>query len=361
MKKKVWLLGVAVAAFTSCAESEVLDIPESRVIAFDSHVQKNTRAVTQIQQPGLAANDLNKFWVMGHATVGSEEPVNLFNGEELCSYTGTGYTYQNIKTWALNTTYDFAAYSNGNKQITSGLTHTLNVNDNGSSLNIRGYSVGEDDLLAALVTPFTINEEGSNIPQTVGLPFVHLLSCVRITITNSSSEFYLKISDIQFNAIGTDDCTYSVDDAGNKNIVWGNTASDAQAAAATEKQYTFKAPRKGNSTDIDYIAPGEVFQDICFFIPQSNAKEITINVESYEYKKLNEEDTELTYVKRATDRYSASLAIPAPHDIWQPGYQYNYAAEIAGSMHYIRFSATVDNWTPQEQGMGATKETSTNP
>ena len=48
MKKNVWLLGVAAAALTSCTQSEVLDVPESKLIGFETHVEKQTRATVKI-------------------------------------------------------------------------------------------------------------------------------------------------------------------------------------------------------------------------------------------------------------------------------------------------------------------------
>ena len=71
MKKNVWLLGVAVAALTSCTQSEVLDIPESRTISFETFLGKSSRAAdytdvssVMLKGTGHADNDLNKFWVL---------------------------------------------------------------------------------------------------------------------------------------------------------------------------------------------------------------------------------------------------------------------------------------------------------
>ena len=48
MKTKLWMLGVAVAALTSCTQSEVIDVPENKVIGFEPFVEKHTRAVQNI-------------------------------------------------------------------------------------------------------------------------------------------------------------------------------------------------------------------------------------------------------------------------------------------------------------------------
>ena len=355
MKKTLWMLGVAVAALTSCTESEVLDIPESRLISFDSHIDKTTRAATLIQQPGAEVNDLNTFWVYG--IEGTDN--NIFNAQPVI-YSGTGFSYTNPRTWNTGNTYNFAAYSNANNEAsnteTSGgsklesVTYALNQTG-GSKLTFTNYTVGRDDLLAAIVSPIGINNEGSNIPQSVSLNFQHLLSCVRITLTNSSETLYLKIADITFNAIGTDDCEYELSNS-SKTIKWSNMQLPAQAASL-DKSYTF--------TDGEvYIAPGGVFQDMCFFIPQSNNIQINITAETYERTGT---DPAFTYTKKSTTIYPTTLAIidtvndGVDHTYWQPGYQYQYGANIGGTVHYIRFTATIDNFDPHQAGIGGTNPT----
>lgn len=354
MKKTLWMLGVAVAALTSCTESEVVDIPESRVISFDSHIDKTTRAATLIQQPGGEANDLNQFWVYGKENTG-----DIFTSQSVI-YSGTGFSYTTPKTWNTGKTYNFAAYSNANNAASNTETSggsTLEsveyelVDQTGSKLTFTNYTVGTDDLLAAIVSPIVINNEGSNIPQSVSLNFQHLLSCVRITLTNSSETLYLKIGDITFSAIGTDNCEYEVSNT-SKTINWSNM-QPAQTVSAN-KTYTF--------TDGEtYIGPGEYFQDMCFFIPQFNDIAIEITAETYEKTGTN---PPYTYTKKSTTTYPTTLRIidtddtdGVNHAYWQPGYQYQYAANIGGTVHYIRFTATIDNFDPHPSGIGGTNPT----
>ena len=336
MRKSFLMLGMAVAALTSCTQSEVLEIAESRVIGFDSFVGKHTRTASKIEQTGQQSNDLNMFWVMGYAQPDGSSVVSLFD-KVACSHTGTGFTYENPKAWALNTTYNFAAYSNGNNSLTDEQVSFAEVNGS-YVLKFNDYKVDDEDLLAAIVPPFKTNDTGSDIPQTVALPFQHMLSCVRITITNASDKLYLKFGDVTIKAIGEDNCTYKIDN-NTKTCVWENTTSAASAVSATEKDYTFKAP----TTNEGYVAPGSSFQDMLFFIPQSNNIEFEVDIETYEKNNNGE------YIKRFDKKSTASLLINDDlHKVWQPGYQYNYAASVAGEVHYIRFSATVDSWTPNE-------------
>ena len=57
MKKSLFMLGAAIVALSSCTQDEVLNVNENRVISFESHVNKNTRAVTE------TTADLKQFFV----------------------------------------------------------------------------------------------------------------------------------------------------------------------------------------------------------------------------------------------------------------------------------------------------------
>lgn len=128
MKTKLWMLGMAVAALTSCTQSEVVEIPESRVIGFDSHVDKGTRAVNPI----ASKNALSKFAVYGHN--GSEFIFDKTTVEKVASGL---YEYSGIqKTWNVGTTYQFAAFSDGNL-IEANTTY----NQSTKTLTISDYAV----------------------------------------------------------------------------------------------------------------------------------------------------------------------------------------------------------------------------
>ena len=87
---------MAVVALTSCAESEVLDIPESKLIGFDTHVDKPTRALaTDV----LTAN-LNGFYVYADYGEGEVDEMNDFDPK------GTNYLKNekvyNFKKFVIN-------------------------------------------------------------------------------------------------------------------------------------------------------------------------------------------------------------------------------------------------------------------
>jgi len=356
MKTKLWMLGAAVAALTSCTQSEVVEIPESRVIGFDSFVGKNSRTAHLIQQPGQEApttkDNLHQFWVLGYEGsdaifVGTDDNAKVY-----WNPTNSGFTYDNHKIWHLNKTYNFAAYSDGNNRLTNSnaVQYSL-IGTTGSELVFNNYSVGENDLLAAIVPPIAINETGSNIAP-VPLTFQHLLSCVKISLRNSSDNLFLKFDDITFNGVITDNCTYKIENA-VKSCVWDNTTSATQTAATGV--YTFDAPD-------DYLVPGATLNLIAFVIPQSNdGVDITITANSY--KKVTESGQDY-YNSTAETVYNTTLELTdtdnilPDHTKWQPGYQYHYSAEIAGTVHYIHFTVEkVENWEPHNTTLSTTSTT----
>ena len=46
MKTNLFLLGMAVAAFSSCTNEEVTDVAQNRAIKFNQFVENNTREIT---------------------------------------------------------------------------------------------------------------------------------------------------------------------------------------------------------------------------------------------------------------------------------------------------------------------------
>ena len=179
MKKTLWMLGVAVAALTSCTESEVLDVPESRVIGFDTHVDKPTRAVDDVLDSETAS--FKVFYVycqkgLKDANTQSFEPEQSFVLDEVKVIGGKGnWTYNPHATWAQNKTFRFAAYANGNatenseEAILDDVTFRPGTTAEAKNwgLTISDYTVGEKDLVVAVPEEKNIGEI-TTAPGSVG-------------------------------------------------------------------------------------------------------------------------------------------------------------------------------------------------
>lgn len=126
MKTKLWMLGAAVAALTSCTQSEVVEIPESRVIGFDSFVGKNTRVVNE-----LTNDSLKEFHVFGYRILSEDSAtakysdIPVFTNQKVTK-SGTKWTYSPSQYWVTQSSYRFAAYANGYENNTGLTTVELN-------------------------------------------------------------------------------------------------------------------------------------------------------------------------------------------------------------------------------------------
>ena len=354
---------MAVAALTSCTQSEVLEVAQSRVIGFDTFVGKNTRA-TQINQTGPQApttkDNLYQFWVFGYEN--TEQTFNATDEKAKVYYNATtaGFTYDKHQIWTLGATYNFAAYSNANKPLVTdatestevtattsiSVTHTLLDSDDltkGSKLEFTDYTVGEDDLLAAITKPTTLAATATTVGD-VPLIFDHLLSCVHFSIQNNSTELYLQINDIVVPGITQDNCTYQIakgaDSKYTRSCTWGNTV--ATTAVTADGSYTFSNKINIDNSEKNYLAPGATLNMSCFVIPQSTTEKVNIEVTSQTYTKDGDVYTATTS-ENTVNRISLAINDDV-HKVLQPGYQYNYVLTLSGSAHYIHFDPSVTDW-----------------
>ena len=200
MKKSFLMLGLAVAAMSSCTNDEVLEQNQStqKAIGFETFVNKGTRAISETTTPALDVNNtvtgLNKFYVYGYhgnvtdfdgVTVSGTYDANSTDNPKI-KWTHTGET----KYWA-NDTYYFAAYANGNSADV-----WPNVSFASQILTIPNYSVSytteaqaatttnAPDLVAAIKTETgTMQRTGK-----VNFTFKHLLTKIKFHIVNKNTQ-----------------------------------------------------------------------------------------------------------------------------------------------------------------------------
>lgn len=320
MKKNLILMGAAIAALSSCTQSEVLDVPESKAIRFSSFVDKPTRTVTEV-------TNLTNFYVFGNFGTASPYDGVAYNNE---SNTQTYY-------WAAaGNKYKFGAYANGENGKLTSIDQVSFSPTEGSdgTLTFTNYAPQENegkDLVAAIPTTYTVN--GSENDQTkVSLTFKHLLSQVKFTFKTTDADTYtLQIHDIKItNAISTATCTFDGTD-----ISWeGDTKVD----------YTYDG--------IDDIADASASyqgSSVEMVIPQSNTNNIkvtfsaTVSGGGFAEPRTGNFEANLDYAVGSVTGTTANT--------WTPGYRYNYIATINADQidetletKKINFDVTVDTW-----------------
>lgn len=342
MKTKLWMLGAAVAALTSCTQSEVVEIPENRVIGFDTYVGKDARAVTTINTDGLT-----NFWVYcakGEETGTSfdeddednntEGTQHFFDAVEVTK-AGTNYSYAH-KYWQGDKYYRFASYSNGNSELNSGVTFNVG-NDGNWGFTFTEYEVGEKDLIVALPQEVSVNAEVTDVTH-VNLAFYHMLARVQVIfyIEELATGQKLQIDPFTIPAVTKGTCTVTTDGTSvEPTIAW--TPIIVQDAA-----YEFNGDETNNSTIVESGTEKVLFE--CYAIPQANG---SLKIPEIEIHTLNA-NGDVLHTAHYTE---VSLALTDPsHASWKPGNIYSYQAQIGGDAHQIHFKATVDNWDDPTEG-----------
>ena len=355
MKKKVWFVGMAVAAMTSCTQSEVLDVPESRLIGFETHVEKQTRAVNDITDGTEGFQELHVFGAIGTGSGAGFTVVNNKYIDHAIVKGGKGqWTYSPHASWVKDRTFRFAAYANGlatgdgaaripetddTDYVAEGtyvqfVPHETVGTETKWGLNINNYTVGDDDLIVAVPEEKVVTNL-TTAPASVGLTFKHVLAKVifqfRYTANTQNSNLHLDIAPFTVNAYRTGDCQLrftGVEDNTRIGAVW--TPEGALSP------YVF-FPQKAGGENQTWKS-GNI-QSEYYVIPQPNAgltvPEITID--SYDG----------TVVTATTKFTNVSLRI-ADHENWLPGYVYRYIADITPGQHYIHFTTSVTSWIDED-------------
>lgn len=310
MKKGLMMLGIATMMLASCTNEDVLNVSDSRAIGFNTFVNNNTKAVTDITTASLS-----KFYVFGDYDEGAS--VAFSNTEVIGSQGGT-YTPVNPAYWQTGKTYEFGAYSNGNASLTASFSN--------GALTIIGYSVDDaKDLIAATASEIAAPAAGED--KSVPLTFKHLLSKVKFTFSTTAvpEAFRMEVSNLTFKGIKTAaTCVFS-----------NNTISTMWTG--TEGDYTI-------ATLGDYaVTDGFASTEDILVIPQSNTDiEASFKVTIYD-ENTNEEI--------ATNDFTASLDCTK----WVEGYVYNYTAtinpdKVDGNLKPITFTVTkVEDWEPEQK------------
>lgn len=307
MKKSFLLLAVAVAAITSCTNDEVLDLNKSANIAFDSFVNKNTRAVTQTTTAAIS-----KFYVYG-----SFGTTSVFENKEV-NKAGAVWEYTNPVAWTANE-YKFAAYAttNSSTQLDSN-SGDIAYDMASGSLTFTDYVANNGYDLVAAVASVNNTLLANN---TVNLTFKHLLSKVQFKFTSGA--------DVDGQTMEISDITFSVQPEG--------TCVFNGAAAATWTPGSAAAVQK-TITGVTGIAKAAVWtSEDQIVIPNQELSTVKATfTATFKDASNNVVDTK--------EFANVSLAL-AGDAKWQPGYNYIYTATISSTTSFIEFAvSSVEGW-----------------
>lgn len=315
MKKSIYLLGMAVAALSSCSQSDVVEMPENRAIGFSTFVNNNTRA-------GEVTNaNFSKFVVYG-AYNNTDKWVPVYTNVTVNSSDHTNWTPEKLAYWEIGKPYSFCAYSNGNEVLTSGVTFDAAT----SKLSFAYTTDGTNDLVAAsnsTITPSTGEEK-------VNLTFKHMLSKVKFTFkTDASDDYTMTVTALKIeNAVTAANGSFTNGAVGD----WtGGTANGIYNYPVTSLA--------------DFAATGTHSAEL-YIIPQSNETLMaTVTVKATDGGVMNATKTftvPVKYTPAASDGKGTA-------DKWTEGYAYNYIAtinpdDVKDQYKEIKFTTNVEDW-----------------
>lgn len=316
MKRSLFLLGMAAAALSSCTNEDVVDVAQNRTIRFDTFVNNNTRAVTEVTTENLSSYYL--FGKYGDAT--GNYSVLVFDNEPSSA----------IAYWTANKYYAFGAYANGNGNQIDNATFDANT----GKLTFPGYTPDDEkDLVAATARA----EAGADVTnkEAVPLQFAHMLSQVKFTFKTKVADSYtIKISDLKFNAINTANGSYSKTTESTGTIDWTENTSEGDYMY---KEMSDIADKNKNYTD----------SDVKLVIPQGNTDQISVTFTAT----LSGPGIDSKVDKEFTANlgYEAGSISDTEANTWTPGYRYNYtgtinAEDIKDDLKEIKFTTEVTEW-----------------
>lgn len=322
MKRSLFMLGVAVAALSSCSNNEVLDIAESNAIKFsNTFVGKPTRSVTA---PELTTDNLKEMYVFA-----SNEDGNVFDVNPKLVYRigeTNEWGYDNLVAWEASKNYNFVAYAGKN------LEGNVEANTGNKSLKfsdivVDGSEDNQFDLLYSNTKSITTTAVDGN--PKIDFTFEHLLSMVQFTLKSGFGETTeVKITNFKFYGVKT---TGSYD-ASQESPAW------TSSAANNEGDTDFKSDGE-ETAKYDKTTPTDVVNS-WVIIPQKNT----------DFDKVEMVKFTVNVVDGETQIGTKNFTAKIPSITWGKGYRYNYIFTITPEQmgvddQYITFDAPkVTKW-----------------
>lgn len=340
MKKSFLMLGLAVAAMSSCTNDEVIDLNQSnqKAIGFESFVNKGTRADIDND-----SNPLKEFYVYGFYK-GTQDDVSVFDNVAVLYEHNTEtdeweWNVKEQKKWDTQYYY-FAAYADGQGTGTveetdadklSNGRFTYNKTNSTADLIFTNYVVSSDlatqkDFIATVTHRDT---RESFLTTDVDLTFGHMLSKVTFKFENTSSEnLKMTVTDVKLTVKNKATCTYSYNASSNtpSNVAWSDHAYSDNFTFYSLNGVTDQA--RGTTSAI--VATSYV-------IPHQTDAVISFNVSYYDQAGSQIGQTE-----------PKELSLYPNQIRWQPANIYNYTIQLPASPQYIDFDVEpINGWTSQ--------------
>ncbi|MBQ8241046.1 MAG: fimbrillin family protein [Bacteroides sp.] len=343
MKKNLFLLGLAVAAMTSCTNDEVVEMkqPTQKTIGFETFVNKTTRAIGAVD-----GTNLKNFWVLANYGTAASSFASLYDDPEEVYLEGSVWKNNTVKYWT-NNVYNFAAYADDNTSNSAPSYVTLNQGTLQISNYTLDYALTDAANNNAIVYPSVCNQkdivadvvtiEGEmNYSDKVNFTLEHLLSKVRFTVVNNSN-YPMSISALKISGINN---------KGSISIVESTALSNGPTwtlPAEAERKIITIYPIAASTENI--AANSTVVSADFLVLPQDLANVIVeIEAQFYDPNSLNDIIDRKDFTSASGNALRLGVG---DYTSWKPGNFYNYTISLPAAGKQIEFDLTdVTGWNP---------------
>ena len=310
MKKLIFAAFAAGAmVLAGCTKVEVKDVPENRAIGFDNFVSNAVKSIDQ-------NSDLTNFYVYGGVNEDSDLKTLFENQEMTITWNSNDATvdYSPLRYWTANKTYQFAAYSNDNEVLSSGVGINYDASKK-AYLTIDYTTDGTKDLVYAQSADNKY-EYTSGDGTVVNFDFYHILSNVSFKFSKDATldDIDVEIKELQISSISTNGKFTGTGETVNTQYGYNTWGSQGIPSTQTIKFTTPKIEANlGNTTSTPvYLIPQAAGSD------GSSLLKITFTL------------TPTADVPTGLVEKKFEVNLPATADNqWNPGYSYIYTATIS--------------------------------
>lgn len=335
MKKHLFYLAAAVVAMSSCTESEVVEVSQSKAIGFDSYVGNTTRAEQEGQTLDVLKKEGNGFYVFGaYKEEGKDAVTIVFDGtseDSHVTWKETAWGYSPVNFWLQRGTYKFGAYA-----PKLGITPTFDYATNQMTFTDFVAADGKTDLLVAAA-----QEDGiiGSAPTMVKFAFKHALSKVRFTFIDGwRNDVKLVISSVKL---------VSVKSTGTL-VTPATLQAGTPVQAGNWEVKTATADYEDAGATLTQLNATYLFDN--FVIPQTINDALALK---FTVVVNNPNGTPIKL--DAAGNTTKTITVPvSTGDVteWLPGNAYNYKLTISGNtfgLKPIQFEATVvEDWNEND-------------
>ena len=310
MKKLIFAAFAAGAmVLAGCTKVEVKDVPENRAIGFDNFVSNSVKSIDQ-------NSDLTKFYVYGGVNEDSDLKALFENQEMTITWNSDDATvdYSPLRYWTANKTYQFAAYSNDNAVLSSGVGINYDASKK-AYLTIDYTTDGTKDLVYAQSANNSY-EYTTEDGEVVNFDFYHILSNVSFKFSKDATldDIDVEIKELLISSISTYGKFTGTGETVNTQYGYNTWGSQGTPSTQTIEFTTPKIEaNSGNTTSTPvYLIPQAAGSD------GSSLLKITFTL------------TPTAEVPTGLVEKKFEVNLPATADNkWNPGYSYIYTATIS--------------------------------